>query len=74
MQVLSYSIRKLLTLCTSCGNVASILQLDEHLAQEYKVFQHAAVVFIPFLSLLPCNCCQDVRSVPSKRPPADYFL
>lgn len=27
-----------------CGNVASILELDEHLAQEYKVFQHASVV------------------------------
>lgn len=27
-----------------CGNVASILELDEHLAQEYKVFHHAAVV------------------------------
>jgi serine/threonine-protein phosphatase 4 catalytic subunit len=28
----------------SCGNVASILELDEHLAQEYKVFQHAPSV------------------------------
>ncbi|KAG5642491.1 hypothetical protein DXG03_002715 [Asterophora parasitica] len=27
--------------CYRCGNVASILELDEHLAQEYKVFQHA---------------------------------
>jgi hypothetical protein len=27
-----------------CGNVASILELDEHLAQEYKVFQHAPSV------------------------------
>ena len=27
-----------------CGNVASILELDEHLGQEYKVFQHAPVV------------------------------
>lgn len=27
-----------------CGNVASILELDEHLAQEYKVFQHAPLV------------------------------
>ncbi|KAH9977820.1 Metallo-dependent phosphatase-like protein [Lactifluus volemus] len=45
--------------CYRCGNVASILELDEHLAQEYKVFQHAP---------------SDVRSVPLKRPPADYFL
>ena len=28
----------------SCGNVASILELDENLAQEYKVFQHAPSV------------------------------
>ncbi|KAG1736423.1 Metallo-dependent phosphatase-like protein [Suillus paluster] len=42
-----------------CGNVASILELDERLAQEYKVFQHAP---------------SDVRSIPAKRPPADYFL
>lgn len=27
-----------------CGNVASILELDEHLGQEYKVFSHAALV------------------------------
>ncbi|KAF8226947.1 phsophatase-2a [Tricholoma matsutake] len=45
--------------CYRCGNVASILELDEHLAQEYKVFQHAPL---------------DVRSIPAKRPPADYFL
>ncbi|KIM38609.1 hypothetical protein M413DRAFT_419964 [Hebeloma cylindrosporum] len=45
--------------CYRCGNVASILELDEHLAQEYKVFHHAAV---------------DVKSIPAKRPPADYFL
>ncbi|KAF7357596.1 Serine/threonine-protein phosphatase [Mycena sanguinolenta] len=45
--------------CYRCGNVASILELDEHLGQEYKVFSHAPL---------------DVRSVPAKRPPADYFL
>ena len=27
-----------------CGNVAAVLELDEHLAQEYKVFHHAQVV------------------------------
>ncbi|KAI6152598.1 serine/threonine specific protein phosphatase [Pisolithus tinctorius] len=45
--------------CYRCGNVASILELDEHLAQEYKVFSHAP---------------SDVRSIPAKRPLADYFL
>ncbi|KAL0576060.1 phosphoprotein phosphatase PP4 catalytic subunit [Marasmius crinis-equi] len=45
--------------CYRCGNVASILELDDHLGQEYKVFHHAPI---------------DVRSVPAKRPPADYFL
>ena len=33
----------------SCGNVASILELDENLAQEYKVFQHAPSVSPPKL-------------------------
>jgi serine/threonine-protein phosphatase 4 catalytic subunit len=32
------------TCLLSCGNVASILELDEYLAQEYKVFQHAPSV------------------------------
>jgi hypothetical protein len=27
-----------------CGNVASILELDDNLGQEYKVFQHAPSV------------------------------
>jgi hypothetical protein len=31
-------------LCIRCGNVASILELDEHLRQEYKVFSHAPIV------------------------------
>ncbi|EJD38213.1 serine/threonine specific protein phosphatase [Auricularia subglabra TFB-10046 SS5] len=45
--------------CYRCGNVASILELDDTLRQEYKVFAHAPA---------------DVRSVPIKRPPAEYFL
>ncbi|KAF8680902.1 C-5 cytosine-specific DNA methylase [Rhizoctonia solani] len=45
--------------CYRCGNVASILELDENLRQEYKVFRHAP---------------SDTRSIPAKRPPADYFL
>ena len=32
-----------------CGNVASILELDESLQQEYKVFQHAPTVRDPCL-------------------------
>jgi hypothetical protein len=46
----------------SCGNVASILQLDEYLSQEYKVFSSAPLVskvsfltrtasFLPLVSL-----------------------
>ena len=38
-----------------CGNVASILELDEHLGQEYKVFQHAPVVSHRSDKLLPIN-------------------
>ena len=30
--------------CYRCGNVASILELDEHLTQEYKVFHCAPIV------------------------------
>jgi len=45
--------------CYRCGNVASILELDEQLKQEYKVFSHAP---------------SDVKSIPVKRPPAEYFL
>ncbi len=62
----------------SCGNVASILELDENLAQEYKVFQHAPSVSLPrlleFTMSLGADGRQDVCSVPLKRPPADYFL
>ena len=32
--------------CYRCGNVAAVLDLDEHLGQEYKVFQHAPSVSI----------------------------
>jgi len=30
--------------CYRCGNVASILELDDTLRQEYKVFAHAPTV------------------------------
>jgi serine/threonine-protein phosphatase 4 catalytic subunit len=42
-----------------CGNVASILQLDEHLEQDYKVFEAAP---------------QETRSIPQKATTLHYFL
>lgn len=56
--------------CYRCGNVAAVLELDEHLMQEYKVFQHAPAVRPPStrslrsvadagaLSGCPINTCQ----------------
>ena len=35
--------------CYRCGNVASILELDEYLSQEYKVFSHAPSVSLCIL-------------------------
>ncbi|KAK1921227.1 Metallo-dependent phosphatase-like protein [Papiliotrema laurentii] len=46
--------------CYRCGNVASILELDENLQQEYKVFDCAPT---------------DAKSIPQKRPLMyEYFL
>jgi len=46
--------------CYRCGNVAAILELDEHLVKNFKIFEAAP---------------QDARgSLPSKTPVADYFL
>eukprot|EP00891_Asterochloris_glomerata_P004506 jgi/Astpho2/4506/Aster-00103 len=46
--------------CYRCGNVAAILELDEHLQKNFMVFEAAP---------------QDARGpVPAKKPPADYFL
>lgn len=45
--------------CYRCGNVASILQLDEHLEQEYKVFEAAP---------------QEARGMPTKATTLHYFL
>lgn len=42
-----------------CGNVAAILELDEHLNRNYKIFEAAP---------------QEVRGVPTKKPIPDYFL
>jgi serine/threonine-protein phosphatase 4 catalytic subunit len=45
--------------CYRCGNVASILELDEHLTQRFKVFEAAP---------------QESRGVPAKTRTPDYFL
>eukprot|EP01059_Diplonema_ambulator_P035017 TRINITY_DN812_c0_g1_i5.p2 TRINITY_DN812_c0_g1~~TRINITY_DN812_c0_g1_i5.p2 ORF type:complete len:308 (+),score=64.33 TRINITY_DN812_c0_g1_i5:116-1039(+) len=45
--------------CYRCGNVASILELDEHLQRNYKIFEAAP---------------QEARGVPAKKPTPDYFL
>jgi serine/threonine-protein phosphatase 4 catalytic subunit len=45
--------------CYRCGNVASILELDEHLTQRFKVFEAAP---------------QESRGVPAKTRAPDYFL
>ncbi|XP_074920779.1 serine/threonine-protein phosphatase 4 catalytic subunit [Chelonoidis abingdonii] len=43
----------------ACGNVAAILELDEHLQKEFIIFEAAP---------------QETRGIPSKKPVADYFL
>jgi len=40
------------SLSISCGNVASILELDEDLRQEYRIFTHAPAVCVSHLSSL----------------------
>ncbi|KAJ3037844.1 Serine/threonine-protein phosphatase 4 catalytic subunit [Rhizophlyctis rosea] len=45
--------------CYRCGNVAAILELDENLNKNYKIFEAAP---------------QEARGVPSKKPAPDYFL
>mmetsp|Transcript_4083 Transcript_4083/g.14284 ORF Transcript_4083/g.14284 Transcript_4083/m.14284 type:complete len:317 (-) Transcript_4083:257-1207(-) len=45
--------------CYRCGNVAAILELDEHLERNFKVFEAAP---------------QEARSVPAKKAAPDYFL
>lgn len=44
---------------SSCGNVAAILELDEHLQKDFIIFEAAP---------------QETRGIPSKKPVADYFL
>jgi len=45
--------------CYRCGNVAAILELDEHLNKNFKVFEAAP---------------PESRGVPAKKPAPDYFL
>ncbi|KAI3504393.1 hypothetical protein L2E82_46119 [Cichorium intybus] len=45
--------------CYRCGNVAAILELDENLNKQFRVFKAAP---------------QESRGAPAKRPPPDYFL
>lgn len=45
--------------CYRCGNIASILELDEHLNKTFRIFDAAP---------------QEVRGVPAKKQIPDYFL
>jgi len=45
--------------CYRCGNVAAILELDEHLNRNFTIFEAAP---------------QDSRGIPAKQPAPDYFL
>ncbi|KAL7750352.1 phosphoprotein phosphatase PP4 catalytic subunit [Sorochytrium milnesiophthora] len=45
--------------CYRCGNVAAILELDEHLRKNYRIFEAAP---------------QDSRGIPAKKAMPDYFL
>ena len=45
--------------CYRCGNVAAILELDEHLNRSYKTFEAAPA---------------DAREPPPKNPVMEYFL
>ncbi|XP_075541015.1 protein phosphatase 19C isoform X1 [Dermacentor variabilis] len=45
--------------CYRCGNVAAILELDEHLQRDFTIFEAAP---------------QESRGIPTKKPQPDYFL
>lgn len=45
--------------CYRCGNVAAILEFDEHLKQQFRVFEAAPA---------------DVRGIPARKLVPDYFL
>ena len=45
--------------CYRCGNIAAIMELDEHRTSSFKIFEAAP---------------QEARGAPAKKPPPDYFL
>lgn len=45
--------------CYRCGNIASVLTIDDDLNREYKVFEAAT---------------QDISTIPSKKPAIEYFI
>lgn len=45
--------------CYRCGNVASVLTIDDDFNREYKVFEASS---------------QDIGSIPSKKPAIEYFI
>lgn len=45
--------------CYRCGNVAAILELDEHRNPNFKIFEAAP---------------QEARGIPAKKPAPEYFL
>lgn len=45
--------------CYRCGNIALVLSLDDLLARDYKVFEAST---------------HSATTIPSKNPPADYFI
>jgi serine/threonine-protein phosphatase 4 catalytic subunit len=45
--------------CYRCGNVAAILEVDENLNKEYKIFQAAPM---------------DTEIAPPKKPMPEYFM
>jgi len=45
--------------CYRCNNVAAILELDEHLNRNYRIFEAAP---------------QEARGIPAKKPAPDYLL
>jgi len=52
-------VTKALSFIPRCGNVAAILELNEHLQRDFTIFEAAP---------------QESRGIPSKKPQADYFL